>query len=73
MFFTHKLTGGQPLLSDYPAAEDWVNTLAAGTLTLTTSLDPATTVPLRIVSVLDAAAWPAALPAFAARSPPPPR
>ncbi|HEY3337568.1 MAG TPA: hypothetical protein VGK18_03620 [Propionicimonas sp.] len=62
VFFTHKLTGGQTLLSAYPAAADWVGTLAGCTLTLTTSLDPATPIPLRVVSTPDAAAWSAVLP-----------
>ena len=62
VFFTHKLTGGQTLLSGYPAAADWVNTLAGCTLTLTTSLAPATPMPLRVVSTPDAGAWTAVLP-----------
>jgi len=62
VFFTHKLVGGQVQLSDYPAAADWVNTLAAGTLSLTTSVNPATPLPLRVVSQPDAAAWAGALP-----------
>ncbi|HSK32984.1 MAG TPA: hypothetical protein VK903_05830, partial [Propionicimonas sp.] len=62
VFFTHKLTGGQTLLAAYPAAADWVGTLAGCTLTLTTSLDPATPIPLRVVTSPDAAAWAAVLP-----------
>ncbi len=61
VFLTHKLVGGA-LLSDYPAAVDWVGTLAGCTLTLTTSLDPAAELPLRVVSTPDSAAWAAVLP-----------
>ena len=42
VFVTHKLVDGpaDAVLSDFPAAADWVTTLAGCTLTLTTSLDP---------------------------------
>lgn len=62
VFFTHKLTGDSASLADYPAAADWVTTLAGCNLGLTTSLDPATSLPLRIVSTPDADAWRAVLP-----------
>ena len=61
VFMTHKLVGGASL-SDFPAAADWVDTLAGCTLTLTTSLDPAAALPLRVVSTADAASWAAVLP-----------
>lgn len=61
VFITHKLTGGG-VLSDYPAAADWVSTLAGCTLTLATSLNPGTGLPLRAVSTADAASWAAVLP-----------
>lgn len=62
VFITHKLTGGGALLSGYPAAADWPGTLAGCTLTLTTSLDPGTALPLRVVSAADAGSWAAVLP-----------
>lgn len=62
VFFTHKLTGGGTALSDFPAAADWVGSLAGCTLSLNTSLDPDVSLPLRIVSTPDAAAWSAVLP-----------
>ncbi|MCW2636374.1 MAG: hypothetical protein JWQ99_2741 [Blastococcus sp.] len=62
IFFTHKLVDGGALLSDYPAAVDWVSTLAGSTLTLSTSLDPDAALPLRVVSEADADAWKAVLP-----------
>jgi len=62
VFFTHKLAGAGDLLSGYPAAERWVDTLAGCTLTLSTSLDPAALLPLRVVSTADAGAWLAVLP-----------
>ena len=65
VFFTHKLAGDGMTLADYPAAADWVTTLAGCTLGLTTSLDPNTSIPLRAVSTPDAAAWHAVLPADA--------
>lgn len=62
VFFTHKLVGGGTALSGYPAAAGWIDTLTGCTLSLNTSLDPDTALPLRIVSTPDAAAWSAALP-----------
>ncbi|MCU1519553.1 MAG: hypothetical protein JWQ75_4274 [Pseudarthrobacter sp.] len=62
VFITHKLTGGGALLADYPAAADWPATLAGCTLTLTTSLDPGTALPLRVVSTADAGSWAGVLP-----------
>jgi hypothetical protein len=62
VFVTHKLTGGGAVLSDYPAAVDWVGTLAGCTFALTTSLDPATALPLRVVSEADAPSWAGVLP-----------
>lgn len=62
VFITHKLTSGGALLSGYPAAVDWVGTLSACTLTLATSLDPGTALPLRVVSTADGASWAAVLP-----------
>lgn len=62
VFVTHKLVGGGAMLSDYPAAADWVNTLAGCTLSLTTSLDPSAALPLRVVSSADPASWVAVLP-----------
>jgi hypothetical protein len=61
VFLTHKLVDGT-VLSDFPAAVDWPTTLAGCTFSLTTSLDPAGAVPLRVVSVADAASWAAVLP-----------
>ncbi|MFD7160933.1 hypothetical protein ACFV9C_40560 [Kribbella sp. NPDC059898] len=61
VFLTHKLVGG-PLLSDYPAAADWVGTLTGCTFGLTTSLDPGTSLPLRVVSTADSASWSGVLP-----------
>src|SRR6478609_88140 len=61
VFLTHKLVGGA-LLSDFPAAADWVGTLAGCTFTLTTSLDPGAALPLRVVSNAGAASWSAVLP-----------
>lgn len=63
IFFTHKLVGDGTALTDYPAAVDWPATLAGCTLGLTTSLAPATTLPLRVVSSPDSTAWTATLPA----------
>ena len=63
IFFTHKLVGESTALSDYPAAVDWPTTLAGCTLGLTTSLAPATTLPLRVVSAPHSTAWTAVLPA----------
>src|SRR5688572_27976362 len=62
VFFTHKLVGGGTALSDFPAAADWVGTLAGCTLSLRTSLDPNTALPLRIVSAPDRSSWAAVLP-----------
>lgn len=62
VFFTHKLVDGGALLSAYPAAADWVSTLAGCTFTLSTSLAPDAALPLRVVSEADAAAWRAVLP-----------
>ena len=62
VFFTHKLLDGGPQLSDYPAAADWVKTLAEATLTMTTSNDPGTPLALRVVSSADGDAWSAILP-----------
>ena len=64
VFVTHKLIDGpaEATLADFPAAADWVTTLAGCTLTLTTSLDPNAPLPLRMVSAPDAAAWAAVLP-----------
>ena len=64
VFVTHKLVDGpaDAVLSDFPAAADWVTTLAGCTLTLTTSLDPNADLPLRVVSNPDAASWVAVLP-----------
>jgi hypothetical protein len=62
VFLTHKLAGAGVLLSDYPAAADWPGTLAGCTLELTASLDPATPLPLRVVSVADGASWAGVLP-----------
>ena len=64
VFVTHKLVGGPDgaVLSDFPAAADWVTTLAGCTLTLTTSLDPNAALPLRVVSNPDPASWVAVLP-----------
>lgn len=62
VFITHKLTGGGALLAGYPAAANWVGTLAGCTLTLTTSLNAGTALPLRVVSATDAASWAAVLP-----------
>ena len=59
VFLTHKLVGGA-LLSDFPAAADWPTTLAGCTFALETSLG--TSLPLRVVSVADAASWSAVLP-----------
>ncbi|MFC3687211.1 hypothetical protein ACFOLH_02515 [Aquipuribacter hungaricus] len=61
VFLTHKLVDGT-VLSDFPAAVDWPTTLAGCTFSLTTSLDPAGSIPLRVVSVADAASWAAVLP-----------
>jgi hypothetical protein len=66
-FVTHKLIadaamGDAPTLADFPAAADWVATLAASTLTLTTSVDPDHAIPLTVVSVPAATAWAACLP-----------
>ncbi|MDJ0313555.1 hypothetical protein [Arthrobacter sp. H35-D1] len=62
VFITHKLVGGGALLSDHPAAAGWVDTLAGCTFDLVTSLDPNASLPLRVVSVPDSAAWTAVLP-----------
>lgn len=62
IFITHKLTGGGALLSGYPAAADWPGTLAGCTLMLTTSLNPGTALPLRVVSAADTGSWAAVLP-----------
>ncbi|NMR19070.1 hypothetical protein [Cellulomonas fimi] len=66
VFVTHKLVGAGAILSDFPAAADWVGTLAGCTFTLRTSLDPDAALPLRVVTmpdtVPDAAAWAAVLP-----------
>ncbi|HEY0519144.1 MAG TPA: hypothetical protein VGC84_06590 [Ilumatobacteraceae bacterium] len=64
VFITHKLIDGpaDATLADFPAAADWVNTLAGCTLTLSTSLDPNATLALRVVSNPDAASWVAVLP-----------
>ncbi|WP_314194571.1 hypothetical protein [uncultured Arthrobacter sp.] len=62
VFFTHKLTGAGTNLSDFPAATDWVSTLGACTLSLTTSLEPNLSLPLRIVSAPDGPSWSALLP-----------
>lgn len=62
IFFTHKLTGAGTNLSDFPAATDWVSTLGACTLSLTTSLEPNVSLPLRIVSAPDGPSWSALLP-----------
>lgn len=69
VFLTHKLVAdangpAEPVLQDFPAAADWITTLAGSRLSLTTSLDPATAIPLRIVSepAPDAASWAAVLP-----------
>ena len=64
VFVTHKLVGGpeSAALSHFPAAADWVATLAGCTLTLATSLDPNAALPLRVVSKPDAASWVAVLP-----------
>ncbi|MDQ2783312.1 MAG: hypothetical protein M3Y26_12385 [Actinomycetota bacterium] len=73
VFLTHKLVPDppppddpdrMPVLGDFPAVADWVTTLAACTLTLSTSVDPARAIPLRVVSspAADAAAWAACLP-----------
>jgi hypothetical protein len=64
VFITHKLVGGpdNAVLADFPAATDWVTTLAGCQLTLRTSLDPNAALPLRIVSDPDAASWAAVLP-----------
>ena len=59
VFLTHKLVDGA-LLSDFPAAADWPTTLAGCTFALETSLG--TSLPLRVVSVADAASWAAVLP-----------
>jgi hypothetical protein len=66
-FVTHKLVaeppaGDAPTLADFPAVADWVTTLAASTLTLTTSLDPVRAIPLSVVSAPSAGAWTACLP-----------
>ncbi len=74
VFLTHKLVPDPPppddpdrvpVLGDFPAVTDWVTTLAGSMLTLTTSVDPARAIPLRVVSspVADATAWAACLPA----------
>ena len=59
VFVTHKLIDGpaDATLANFPAAADWVTTLAGCTLSLTTSLDPNALLPLRMVSAPDAAAW----------------
>jgi hypothetical protein len=64
VFVTHKLVDGPPdaTLADFPAVLDWPTTVAGSTFTLTTSLDPDTPVPLRVVSSPDAASWSAVLP-----------
>ncbi len=64
VFVTHKLIDGpaEATLANFPAAADWVTTLAGCTLSLTTSLDPNALLPLRMVSAPDAAAWVAVLP-----------
>ncbi|MGO4385869.1 hypothetical protein, partial [Specibacter sp. RAF43] len=62
IFFTHKLVGGGTQLADYPAAADWVGTLAGCTLRLTTSLEANAALALRVVSAADAASWTAVLP-----------
>ncbi|BAK38180.1 hypothetical protein MLP_51660 [Microlunatus phosphovorus NM-1] len=63
VFLTHKLAGDGVQLSDYPAAADWLTTLAGCSLSLTTSLNPAAELPLRIVSPLATPeAWAAVLP-----------
>ena len=71
-FVTHKLVpeppDGEPerswTLADFPAVADWVDTLAASTLTLSTSMDPDHAIPLHVVSnpAPDPAAWAACLP-----------
>jgi hypothetical protein len=61
VFLTHKLVGGAQL-SDFPAAADWVATLADCSFALTTSLDPGGALPLRVVSKTHAASWSAVLP-----------
>lgn len=71
-FVTHKLVPEPPAedpdhvatLADFPAVADWVATLAASTLTLTTSVDPGRQIPLRVVSdpAPDSTAWAACLP-----------
>ncbi len=64
VFLTPKLVDGpdNAVLSDFPAAADWVTTLVGCTLTLATSLDPVAALPLRVVSNPDAASWVAVLP-----------
>ena len=64
VFISHKLVGGieGAVLSDFPAAADWVTTLSGCTLTLMTSLDPGVGIPLRVVSDPDTAAWGSVLP-----------
>jgi hypothetical protein len=72
-FVTHKLVPEPPpedpqrpfTLAEFPAVADWVATLTGSTLTLTTSVDPARAIPLRVVSdpAADQAAWAACLPA----------
>ncbi len=64
VFLTHKLVDGpeNAVLSDFPAAADWVTTLTGCTFGLTTSLDPNASLPLRVVSAADAVSWAAVLP-----------
>ena len=67
-FVTHKLVadaamGDEPTLADFPAVADWVATLTASTLTLTTSVDPGRAIPVNLVSIPTSDAWSACLPA----------